>query len=400
MALLVERLRPRLAALGVGLDAALVGAVDVDAVLSTVPGADERAPLAQVWLDGRSSSDAVVILVPRAADRVLARKIASGAIFDEVALAEVVFVIERATASLLAARPVGVPKAEAEPELRRATAPPPATAPELPPPASGAPPPAASPLASPTPNAAPPSASPAPTAAAPSAAPEVTALPAPAPPQPAPPAATAAPPPPANGGGAGPDDAPEVVAATPARPSAWSYQLGAFLAAESWATGNVVVPAGGLETLFERVRGASRLGVALEGELRGTVDAATGYGNVALSGLGAHALFSYGRSFSRGVGRVAIGPGLAASDVRVTPRAGMAPVPATDQARSDIDATLAVEVRGDLALTRSVDAFVIAGADVAFVSGRYTAVVGSASTPLLTTWPVRPMLRLGLAIGR
>ena len=46
-----------------------------------------------------------------------------------------------------------------------------------------------------------------------------------------------------------------------------------------------------------------------------------------------------------------------------------------------------------------VRAFVAAGADIALAAGRYTAVVDGASTTLLTAWPVRPTLRIGLAIG-
>ena len=40
------------------------------------------------------------------------------------------------------------------------------------------------------------------------------------------------------------------------------------------------------------------------------------------------------------------------------------------------------------------------GHEIFRVAGRYTAVVDGTTTTLLTTWPVRPTLRLGLAFGR
>ena len=119
MSALVERLQPRLGALGVELTANVVASVDIEAILAMPPGTTDDDPLAQVWVDGRASNDATLLLLPRQADRVLARRIPAGAAFDEVALSEIVFVIERAVSSLLASRPVGVPKAELDPSLRR-----------------------------------------------------------------------------------------------------------------------------------------------------------------------------------------------------------------------------------------------------------------------------------------
>jgi hypothetical protein len=403
MAALVDRLRPRLRALGVELSATVVGAVDVDAVLATAPTTDERAPLAQVWIDGRTSSDVIVILVPRRADRVLARKIASGAVFDEVALAEVVFVIERAASSLLASRPIGAPKAEVEPELRRMAAPaaPAPAGPALPAPAApdGAPPASAvapatlpPPLSATTTEPSEPSSAPAPPEAAAPAAPEVAALAA-APPSPTPPAA---PPPAAEPGGEiGADDVPVIAASSKRRVSS-SFHVGAFAGTTSWASNSVLVPEAGLMALAERVAAANRLGVIVDGEVHGAVDVRTSYGNVDLSGFGAHALLSLGRTFARGVGRISLGPGFALSDVKVTLSTGTAAA----RPRSDFDPTMALQLRWDLPITSSLDAFVVAGADVAFVAGRYTAVVDGTTTTLLTTWPVRPTLRLGLAFGR
>jgi hypothetical protein len=393
MAAVVDRLRARLGAMGVELVARLVGAVDVDAVLATPPASGDGAPLAQVWLDGRSSGDAVLILVPRSADRVLARRIASGAVFDEVALAEIVFVIERATASLLASRPVGVPKAEVDPELwRRPIAPapilasPPATAAPTP---STADPPEATPPESRS--ATPPAGAPPgpPAAAAPPAEPPPADVPAQAPPpaEAEPPAAapTLSTAPPAS-----------LSTAPPASRSRASWQVAAFAGAESWATGGVFVPDYGAAVLFERVTDASHLGFSIDGQLRGAVDVDTSFGKVELSGGGAHLFLSYGRAIGPGTGRVALGPGLAVSDVRATPASNVA----VGRPRTDVDWTLAALLRWDLPVARALTVFGAVGVDVAPNAGRYTAVVNGASTPLLTTWPVRPALRLGLALGR
>jgi hypothetical protein len=391
MAALVDRLRPRLRGLRVDLAATVVPSIDVDAVLATPPATDERAPLAQVWLDGRSSSDAIVILVPRRADRVLARKIVGGAVFDEVALAEAVFVIERATASLLAARPIGVPKADAASELRGTALPPP-VAPRPEPPADLAPAPVESPSssASTTP-AEPPAVAPQPTPPAPAAL-----LPAD---EPAPPPAAvetpSAPPPAAPGA---PEEAPEVVAKRPPAPTSFALQFGLFAGAESLSAGNAFVPDAGLIAIIERVGAATRLGVVVDADLRRSVDVATTYGTLELSGWGGHALLSLGHALGRGVARAALGPGLAVSDARVT--AGPTATSTTARARTDYDPTLALQVRWDLPFARGAAVFVLAGAEVALVSGRYTADVAGTSTALLTTWPVRPMLRLGVTFGR
>ena len=70
-----EHLRPRLGALGVDLSVEPVGGIDVDAVLGTAPATGTAAPLAQAWLEGRSPTEATLFLVPRRADRVLARRL-------------------------------------------------------------------------------------------------------------------------------------------------------------------------------------------------------------------------------------------------------------------------------------------------------------------------------------
>jgi hypothetical protein len=392
LAAVVERLRPRLAAMGVELTPSLVASVDVEAVLETVPAAGDAAPLAQVWLDGRSSSDAVLILVPRRADRVLARRVASGAVFDEVALSEIVFVIERATASLLASRPVGVPKAEAAPELRRR---PPSPVPET----AAAATPTTSPASPEEPQALP---------AATTALPPAAASPPLAPP-PGPPPALASDPlaplplPP-------PEAAPAAARASEAKPSSASRspptardgrarafsQMGAYAGGESWATGATFVATYGLDALVERVTGPRRLGASLDAELRGSADVGTPFGNVDLSGGATHLLLSYGRSFGAGVGRIALGPGVAFVTVRATP----APGGGTARPRTDLDWTLALLARWDFPLTRALTAFGALGLDVALDAGRYTDVVDGVSTSVLTTWRVRPTVRVGFALGR
>jgi hypothetical protein len=192
----------------------------------------------------------------------------------------------------------------------------------------------------------------------------------------------------------------DVVATPQHRSVSASLQIGAFVGTESWSTGNVFIPNVGLTGLFELVRAQQRFGLVLDGELRATAAASTFYGNVDLTGVGAHALLSYGRPLGRGLGRVGLGPGLAVSDVRVTPQTGVLTPAATVQPRTDVDATVALQLRWDLPLSTFMQAFVVAGADVAIVSGRYTAVVDGTTTTLLAPWRVRPTLRLGFAFGR
>jgi hypothetical protein len=115
--LIVERLRPRLEAELVELVATREDTVDVEAVFDdAAPNTD--APFAEAWLDGRSRAEAKLWLVPGTRDRVLTHRTALPAGFDEVALAELVFVVERSVAALLDAQLVGVPKDEARAQLR------------------------------------------------------------------------------------------------------------------------------------------------------------------------------------------------------------------------------------------------------------------------------------------
>ena len=131
----VEALRahlvPDLTARHVALDITLAAAVDIERVLATTADRTADAPLARAWLDGRDPQAAFLFMIPRQADRVLVRKVPLKSGFDEVALAEVAYIIERAVASLLAAEPIGVPPAEARAALAQVSSTPPAAAPPV-----------------------------------------------------------------------------------------------------------------------------------------------------------------------------------------------------------------------------------------------------------------------------
>jgi hypothetical protein len=107
------RLNPRLAARGVVLEVTTVPDVDFERLVTTPPDAAQDAPLARVWLDGRDADRALLFLIPRQGDRVLVRKIQLAAGFDQVALAQIAYIIETAVASLLVSEPIGVPQSEA-----------------------------------------------------------------------------------------------------------------------------------------------------------------------------------------------------------------------------------------------------------------------------------------------
>jgi hypothetical protein len=128
------RLRPRLDARGVALETTTVPDVDLERLVAAPPDTSEDAPLARVWLDGRDSSRALLFLIPPQGDRVLVRKVQLVAGFDEVALAQIAYIIERAVASLLVSEPIGVPKSEARSAVEAVlpAAPPPAAPPASP----------------------------------------------------------------------------------------------------------------------------------------------------------------------------------------------------------------------------------------------------------------------------
>lgn len=139
-----ERLRARLSALGVAFTLDAVPTVDIARVLDEgAHAACDDAPLAEGWLDGLVPGEATLLLVPCGDDRALARRIALPWGFDEVALAELVYIVDRAVQTLLVSQPVGLPREQARAELARTPlpqAPPPAPARDVAPPvAPGAP---------------------------------------------------------------------------------------------------------------------------------------------------------------------------------------------------------------------------------------------------------------------
>ena len=69
------------------------------------------------WLDARNVDSAVLLLIPRRADRVLMRTVPLALGVDEAGLAQITFIIERSVASLLASEPIGIPHSEARAAL-------------------------------------------------------------------------------------------------------------------------------------------------------------------------------------------------------------------------------------------------------------------------------------------
>lgn len=110
---LTDRLATRLAARAVELDVTTVSNVDFERLATAPPALADEPPLARVWLDGRDAARALLFLLPRQGDRVLVRKVELSGRFDEVALAQTTYIIDRAVASLLMSEPIGVPKSQA-----------------------------------------------------------------------------------------------------------------------------------------------------------------------------------------------------------------------------------------------------------------------------------------------
>ncbi|MDB4983786.1 MAG: hypothetical protein JWM82_4538, partial [Myxococcales bacterium] len=174
-------------------------------------------------------------------------------------------------------------------------------------------------------------------------------------------------------------------------------QGGMFVGGQAWATGRDALFDAGVLAGFERVHAWGRLGLAVDGGLRREVVSTTPQGSLRLDGGGGHVWVTLGKTFGHaGMGRLLVGPGLAVNDVGATP-AG--PLPLTARSRTDVDGSLGVLLRWDVPLYQRWGLFVAVGADVAFVTARYTVVAGNTSTPLLSTWPVKPILRLGLVLG-
>ena len=124
-AAVAARLAPRLAALGVSLDLASVSEVNLERVLGLSADHEPDAPLARGWLDAQNIDSAVLLLIPRRADRVLMRTVPLTLGLDEAGLAQITFIIERSMTSLLASEPIGVPHAEARAALAAAPPSPP-----------------------------------------------------------------------------------------------------------------------------------------------------------------------------------------------------------------------------------------------------------------------------------
>jgi hypothetical protein len=137
---LSDRLGPRFAEREVGLQVTNVPSVDIETVLHAADEAPAANVLARVWIDAQHDPKAaVVLLMPRQSDRLLARRVPLRSGFDQVALVEIDFVLDRAVASLLDSQSVGVPLAEARETLARELGPPAApvvAAPSPKPPAS------------------------------------------------------------------------------------------------------------------------------------------------------------------------------------------------------------------------------------------------------------------------
>lgn len=108
-----DRLGPRLAGRGVGLEVTSVAEIDFARLVGAPADTTEDAPLARVWLDGRGPDRALLFLKPQQGDRVLVRTIELARGFDQVALAQIAYIIETAVTSLLVSEPVGVPQSEA-----------------------------------------------------------------------------------------------------------------------------------------------------------------------------------------------------------------------------------------------------------------------------------------------
>jgi hypothetical protein len=127
---LAEGVRARLEDLGVMLTWDVVQAVDAGRVLAG--GAASAAPeLAEVWFDARTPGEATLLVLPREGDGVLARRFSVPTGFDDVAQAEIAYIIERAVSTLLAAEPFGVSRAAARAELGASAQPAPPPAPTV-----------------------------------------------------------------------------------------------------------------------------------------------------------------------------------------------------------------------------------------------------------------------------
>lgn len=120
--------------LNVTLSAVRADTFDVRTVV-TPKGHTDEALLARVWIDLRSSREAMLYLADRAWERVLIRTVPVQSIDDEVAREQLGHILQAAAETLLAGGLVGRPRVEVQKELGVAPPPPrPAPVPKPPPP--------------------------------------------------------------------------------------------------------------------------------------------------------------------------------------------------------------------------------------------------------------------------
>ncbi|HEY8924633.1 MAG TPA: hypothetical protein VIU64_09640 [Polyangia bacterium] len=355
-----DRLGSRLAARGVNLEVTSVPDVDFARLVATPPDTDREAPLARVWLDGRGPERALLFLKPRQGDRVLVRKIELRRGFDQVALAQIAYIIERAVASLLVSEPIGVPQSEARAAVEAVLPAPAPTAKALP----VEPPPAVK---------TPPAADASPAGEAPAAV-EV-------------PAAVAA-------------------AATLKVPVAIEgqagslYRLGVFGGAGTWSSDAAAVARIGVEGTLERTGGARRLG------LSASVVADPGFhvdlsdGDLLVRSLALHVFATVSwRGGSYGGGGIAVGPALLVSHVEPMLKSSQAGPLVSVAALTNFDPGLGVTARWELPLGRWTSLFLAALLDVVPLHVQYAVAVSGSDKVLFAPWILRPGLVLGVATG-
>jgi hypothetical protein len=333
-----ERLEPRLAERHVALEVSPVEAIDVEGVLGTGEEAPGSTLLARVWLDGRAPEAAVMLLVPRQADHLLARRIELKSGFDEVAMAEIDFVLDRAVSSLLASQPVGVPMAQARAAVERTIAGLPASKP-----AAATPPPSA-------------------TAAV------ATAVPSP----PTAPAARLA------------------------------IDLGAFAGGTTVTTGWDATPIFGGSIALLRESQRVQLGLRLDVQVRRSLQLAAPGASVAMSGGVTHLSLQGGRRFGRfGVVSAVLGAGVAMTGIEPNVQAPVgAAVRVTP--RHDYDLDLLAAAQWAVPVSGALCALVQAALDVAPTAERYTAVIDGSESVVVTPPLLRPVVLVGIsyAFGR
>jgi len=296
------------------LELIVVAAVAAERILEVAADTAADAPLARAWFDGRAADVATLFLVPRNSERIVVRRISLDKGFDEVALAEAVYVVERSMVSVLAFQPVGVPKAEARAALTR-------------------PPPSVAPVTEPT--------------------------------------------------------------------SHLSFQLAALAGASAWSTHNLAVPELAVAALIDRqgdqAQQKARLGIWLMGQLRRSLLIQTPDADLSIGGGSAQLMFVAGRRFEgRGIGRVAVGPGLAFTSIQPTPITSSTKTIEV-HSRSDVDLVFRAALRWDFTILRWLTLLTAATADVTPTRGRYTAIVDGKETVLVSPWPIQPTLFIGAA---